>query len=476
MDRVLVRGIAWTGAAKYLTQVLRWASTIVVARLLTPDDYGVFSVAMIFVGFVNLLTEFGVGTAIVTLRDLDDDDVAQLNGLAVLFGAAACLVTCAAAFPLSLFYRTPELTAALLALSAGFIVKSFRTVPGALLQRELRFKTFAFLEGIEAVLLSGAVVVFALLGFGFWTLVIGDLLSGILGTALLLSRRRHRIAWPRFRRIGRAVVFSSHLVVSRLTWFWYFNADRTVAGRFLGRAAVGAYAFGHELASVPVEKITALVGRVAPAFLAAVQDDNAALRRYVLNITEGIAFLTVPACWGMALVADTFVPVVLGEAWLPAVAPLRLLAIYAAWRSIEALLHSVLVVKQDARYGARTGIACAILLPIAFYVGQHWGTAGIAWAWMAVHPVLLFPLYRRVLSRIELPVGRFLGAIWPSVGASLVMVAAVLAARATVPVPSMAVRLAMEVLVGALAYAAMMLTVFRGRLNRFRHGLKALKG
>lgn len=477
LDRVLVRGLAWTGAVKYGTQVLRWASTIIVARLLTPADYGVFSGAMFFIGLVGLLTEFGVGTAVVTLRELDDEDVAQLNGLAMLFGLVACLAMCALAQPLSMLQRTPELTLVIMALSFGFVVRSLRTVPGGLLQRELRFKTFAFLEGIEAVLLAGAVVLFAWLGFGYWTLVLGDLLSGLLGTALLLSRRRHRFAWPRFRRIGKALVFSGHLVVSRLTWYWYSGADRFVALRYLGKAANGAYGFGLELASVPVEKITALVGRVAPAFLAAVQDDNAALRRYVLNITEAIAFLTIPACWGMALVADTFVPVVLGEAWRPAITPLRLLAIYAAWRSIEALFHTVLVVKKEARFGARTGIVCAVLLPVGFYLGQRWGgTTGIALAWMAVHPVIYFPLYRRVLRLIELPLSGLLGALWPSLCSSLAMAAAVLGVRAMSPTTSLPVRLAMEIGVGALAYAATMLVGFRGRLDRFRRGLKALKG
>jgi teichuronic acid exporter len=330
---------------------------------------------------------------------------------------------------------------------------------------------------IDGVVLSGALVVFALLGFGYWTLVLGNLLSAILGSVLLLSQRRHGIAWPRIARIGRALAFSGHLVVSRLTWFWYSNADRVIGGRFLGKLALGAYGVAHELASVPVEKITALVGRVAPAFLAAVQDDNAALRRYVLNITEGLAFVTIPACWGIALVADTFVPVVLGDAWLPAILPLRLLAIYAAWRSIEALLHSVLVVKKEARFSARSGLLCALVLPVAFFVGQKYGgTGGIAIAWIVVHPVLLFPLYRLTLRRIELPLWRFLGALWPSVSGSLIMVAGVLAARALFPVRSPAARLGLEVAIGAALYAISMLVLFRGRIARFRSGLRALRG
>lgn len=476
LDRVLVRGIAWTGAAKYGTQILRWASTLIVVRLLTPDDYGIFNMAGMFIGLVSLLTEFGVGTAVVTLRDLEDRDIRQLNSVATLFGLAACLLTCAAAKPLALFYRAPELTAVLVALGAGFVIRSFRTVPAALLERELRFKLFAFLEGIEAVVLSGALVLFAVAGFGYWTLVAGHLMSAVLATGMLLLFRRKGFAWPEFRRMKKTIVFSGHIVVSRVTWFWYSNADFVVAGRCLGKAALGVYGFGYELASLPVEKITALVGRVTPAFFAAVQDDNAALRRYLLRITEAIAVLTIPACWGLAVVADTFVPVVLGAKWMGAIAPLRLLAGYAAWRSIEAMLHTVLVVKRETRFAMWAGIRCACVLPIAFFVGQRMaGTTGIATAWIIVHPILLLPVYQRALQRIELSVWEYLGALWPTVASALVMIGAVLLVRRFFPLPSLGARLAAEIVAGAIGYVATMLLCFRERILRFRLGLKALR-
>jgi len=476
LDRVLVRGIAWTGAAKYATQILRWASTFIVVRLLTPDDYGIFGMAEMFVGLVALLTEFGVGTAVVTLRELDRKDIAQLNTVAVLFGVTACLLTFAAAKPLALFYSAPELVAVLLVLGAGFVIRSFRTIPAALLERELRFKLFAFLEGVEAVVLSAVMILFAAYGFGYWTLVLGNLLSGVLGTAMLLVIRRHGFAWPRLGRMKQTLIFSWHIVASRLTWYWYSNADYVVAGRCLGKGPLGVYTFGYRLAMLPVEKITALVGRVTPAFFAAVQDDDAALRRYLLTITEAIAVLTIPACWGIAAVADTFVPVVLGEHWMGAIVPLQLLAGYAAWRSIEAMLHTVLVVKRETRFAMWNGIRCALVLPVAFYVGQRLGgTPGIATAWIAVHPILLLPLYQRALQRIDLPVRQYLGALWPTVASALVMVALVLLVRAFFPFPSLGARLGAEIAAGAAGYAGTMLLCFRERVARFKLGLKALR-
>ncbi len=476
MDRLLVRGIAWTGAAKYATQVIRWASTLIVVRLLSPDDYGIFGMAMFVIGLMEYLTEFGVGSAVITLRNLDDEDVAQLNGVAVLFAAAACLLTVAMAKPMALFYGAPELLLVMPALSFGFLIRSFRSIPMALLQKELRFKLFAVFEAIDAVAMAVVMVLFALAGLGYWTLVLSNVLGGLLGTVLLLSQRRHRIAWPRFRRIGPALSFSWQVVVSRLTWYWYSNADSVVAGRCLGKGPLGIYTFAYTLASLPVEKITALVSRVTPAFFSAIQDDNAALRRYLLNITEALSLVTFPACWGLALVSDTLVPVVLGERWLGAVLPLQLLAVYAAWRSIQSLLHQLLVIKKETALAMWIGLLSSVVMPVAFYFGQRFaGTAGLALAWILVHPILSIPLYRRTFRRIELSFLGYLSCLWSSVVSSLVMVGAVLLVRATLPVPSLGIRLGIEILVGAAAYVLTILLCFRERITRFREGLRAMR-
>src|SRR5262249_45660734 len=100
LDRLLVRGIAWTGAMKWLSQLLSWSCTILVARLLTPADYGVFGMATVFFGLVSMANEFGLGTAVVTLPKLRTEQIAQVNGLSVLMGLAAFAISCVAASPL----------------------------------------------------------------------------------------------------------------------------------------------------------------------------------------------------------------------------------------------------------------------------------------------------------------------------------------------------------------------------------------
>src|SRR2546428_11159417 len=140
LDRSLVRGVAWTGAANWAGQLLAWASTLIVARLLTPEDYGLVGMAAIYLGLITLVSEFGLGSTVITLRNLSEEQVAQLNGLAVLVGLGCFAVACAAAIPLGRFFKAPQLPGVVVAMSVAFLITAFKTVPSSLLYREMRFR------------------------------------------------------------------------------------------------------------------------------------------------------------------------------------------------------------------------------------------------------------------------------------------------------------------------------------------------
>src|SRR2546427_10393244 len=186
LDRSLVHSIAWTSGAKWAGQLLAWASTLIVARLLAPEDYGLVGMASIYLGLITLVSEFGLGSTVITLRDLSEEQVAQLNGLSVVFGVGSFAVSCAAGIPLGRFFHAPHLPAVVVAMSAAFVITAFKTVPFSLLQRDMRFRALALLDAGRAVLLAVSMIAFALLGLRYWTLVIGGLLSSVLSTGATL--------------------------------------------------------------------------------------------------------------------------------------------------------------------------------------------------------------------------------------------------------------------------------------------------
>lgn len=467
LDRSLIRGIAWTGGAKWATQLLGWSSTLLVANLLGPDPYGLIGMASVFLGLVSTLTEFGLGTAIISLRKLSAEQNRQLNTIALGLGIVGALLTCAAAWPLGWAYREKQLPMIIVAMSSTFVLSALRIVPTAQLQRDLLFRKLAILETLQSVIFAAANVVFALLGFGVWTLVIGSVISQAVGTLLTWVARPERFAWPRRDSLAGALSFSSHVLISRLAWYVYSNADFAVAGLVFGKSVLGAYTLAWQFASIPIDKISAMIARVTPAYFAAAQDDDATMRSILLNITEGLAFLTLPATFGLALVAPEFVRLILGPEWSTAIVPLQLLSIYASYRSLVTVLPQVLTVKGDTRWTMWLGVWTAVALPIGFLIGSRFGPAGIAAAWIIVYPLFTIPLYRRTFAAIGLTRQPYLHVLWPSLRGALAMIAAVLAARILLPqaIPNTLRTLAL-VATGVVVYGAITVWPQLGRMKR----------
>lgn len=468
LQHSLVRGIAWTGLVKWSSQALSWVSTIVVARLLLPSDYGLVALATAFLGLVALVNEFGLGSAIVMLQQLSVRQVAQLNSLAVLLGLAGFGFACLVAVPLGQFYGAPDLPLVIVVLAAGFVVGAFRSVPNAILEKGLRFKTLAFLEGGQSLLAAISTILLAWNGAGYWALVLGNLFGNMVITSVVAALWGQSFALPVVHELGNVLRFSWHMLASRVSWYLASTSDVFVAGRLLGQAPLGAYTFGATLANVPLEKVTGLVNRVAPAFYSAVQGDHATLRRYLLGLTEGLALITVPVALGMALVAHEFVLLVLGEKWSAVAAPLQVLAVYGAFRSVTSLMSPLFFITGGSRIAMINGFVGMILFPIGFLVGSQWGIVGIALAWLIVHPLSLVPMYWHVLPSIGLSTWQYVRSLWPAVSSALVMIAAVSVMRISIPGDaSLAARFALLVLAGGAAYCMTLLTLHRHRIRTF---------
>jgi len=477
LDRSLFSGLAWTGGMKWVTQVLAWASTLIVARLLSPADYGIISMASAYLGLITIATEFGIGTAIVTLRQLSQDQLAQLNTMSVALGVAGFAASIAAAVPLGWFYRAPQLPAVVIILSLTFVISAFKSVPSSLLQRELRFRLLSLIDGVRALVLSVTTVLFALAGLQYWTLVLGAILSTTIQAALTLAVRPCSFRFPRWESLRHAITISGHLLVNRMCWYIYSNADFVIAGRFLGQNELGAYSVGWTLASTPLQQTTSLVGTVTSAFLSAVQTEYATVRRYLLNLTEGLALITFPLTIGLALVANDFVLLALGAKWQAVVPPLRLLALYASVRSITPLLPHVLNVTGETRFGMELSLVCVVLYPTAFYVGSHWGTIGIAAAWMLVDPIVNLPVYRRVFQKLQLSTVEYLKALRPAIAGSLLMTLGVLLVKLFLtPTWPLALRFATQVFSGAAVYLGTLMIFHGERVRALYARLKQARG
>ena len=464
LDRSLVRSVAWNAASSWVIQILSWLVSLVVIRLLTPKDFGIAALALVLLPFLGSISGLGIPRAIVALPALTENQLAQLSAVNVIMGSLCFLLGVVIAKPFAAFFRTPPLSTLLIVCCGGVLMSVIAGVPTALITKQKRFRFLSTLGICNFLLGSGIVLWLASLGFGYWALILGRMISGVISNIVVLCVRPCKLAWPRFNSIREPLRFGWHVTVSAFALNAYERLDNFVAARVLGQSALGLYGNAWELANVPMEKVASMVTTVVPAYLAVVRDEAAALRRYLYGMTEVIALAAFPACTGLGLVAREFVPLVLGHKWDGMVPPLQVLSYYAAFRSIVALLPKVVTAVGNSGYVMRNDLLALVILPTAFYIGSYRGITGIAWGWVVAYPIVVLPLYKKTFDTIGARIRDYLSSLRPALTATIAMIPAVeLAKRGVAPLRSLFLRLTVEVAVGALVYTGTVFLLHRQR-------------
>jgi teichuronic acid exporter len=380
------------------------------------------------------------------------------------------------AYPLAAFFKTPSLVPVIVVTCSGLVPLGFRAVSEGLLSRDMRFRTLSLVDATTSIIAAGATLVMVFFGLGYWSLVLGNLAGYTAQSVLIVVARPHRFAIPRMRLLRRPLLFGWHVLVSVVASSAYERLDNVTAGRALGQAALGVYGMAWNLANVPMEKLTTLVTTTIPTYLAAVQNDPAALRRYLRTLTESLAIATFPATIGLALVARDLIPFALGHKWDGVIVPLEILCVYVTFRSIVALLGKLLTAVGNPRFVMWDDLAALVILPAAFYIGSRWGTQGIAWGWVAAYPLIALPLYWKTFKTIEMPVGDYMRALRPGLHGTVVMVLAVsLVKWALLPKGSAPLRLVIEIATGAAAYIGTLALLHRERMMAFLRTARNLR-
>ncbi len=446
-----------------------------VARVLTPAEFGLVAMANLAIGLGRMVEDLGLDAVIVQDRTLGRNEIARLGGLAVAVGLAFFGIYAALALPIAGFFGEPIVASLIVVLGITFVTDSLQIVPRALLQRDLAFRRLAWINFMTLAVQALTLGAFAALGLSYWSLVLNAICAGAVTAVVLNALRPHPLGLPvRLRELSRPIGFGWRMIVSRIAWYGYSNADSTIVGKLLGKSALGAYSFAITIATVPVTEVTSLISRVVPGVFSEVQHDRPALRRYYLVITEAISLVTLPMLCGLALTADDAVAVALGPQWGESVAPLRILCGYLAVLSVSVLISHVLVWTGRAHANMLLNLLSLIVIPLFLYMGAHYGLEGIAWAWLLAFPISNIPGYWIVLRLLDLRFLALLKAVAPALQGCLAMAVIVLLVRALLDTHTAHVaRLAIEATAGALAYGAYVLMFHRQRVQfiyRFARG------
>lgn len=456
----VLHSLKWLAGARLVGQLVAWAITLVVIRILNPSDYGLMTIAEMMMGFAALFQEMGLYSAMVQKRDLTERQIEQSFGLLIIANIAIYAVVFMFAPVFASFFDDPRLTNIVRVLGIQFPLAAVGVVQDAMLSRSMNFKRKSIVN--VAVIIGGGFTTlgFALSGAGVWALVYGALVGSFIRPVGLALAAQH---WcqPRFSRTGMAdmVRFGGFVTASKLIWYIYSQADVFIIGKLLGKEILGYYSIGLQLASLPMQKTSSLLSQVGLAAYSSVQQDIGVVRSHFCKAVRILSFISFPVFWGIASIAPDLVAVVLGNRWMPAVVPLQLLSLLMPLRMVSHSGTGALEAIGKPQIGTSNSLVALLIMPPAFFVGAYYGgLTGVCIAWLVAYPVVRVIQLRSALPPIGMTIGEyFLAMAGPALG-GLVMYLAVILARETIADPFLKPALGLVFLcsVGALVYAAFM--------------------
>lgn len=396
LRRKTLVGIVWVTGTQVGRQVAYFVVSVILARMLTPQDYGLVGMVLIFTQFATLLSELGLGAALIQRESIQEIHCSSVFYANIIMGLVLTVFTIVLSPFLANFFHEPRLASLSRLIAVNFTITSLNTVPHALISRKMEFWRSAIVE-ITAVVVAGIVaIILAKLGWGVWSLVWQMLITSATTTiALFLVTGWHPSL--RFDRSALADLwrFSGHLLSFNAINYWIRHSDNLLVGKFFDAAALGIYARAYSLMLLPLTQITSILTKVMFPALSRIQNDKDAVKRIYLRSLALIAMITFPMMFGLWVVSEHFVLALLGPRWSEVIPILRVFCLVGAVQSLSTTTGWIYQSQGRTDMMFRWGLGAGILLIGSILIGIWMGNiyyVSICYAIMS-SVVLFYPSF-----------------------------------------------------------------------------------
>jgi O-antigen/teichoic acid export membrane protein len=392
-------GLLWVAASQVGLQLARAVAAIAVARLLTPEEYGLAALALVFASLVLVFSDLALGAALVQRQNLTDLDRNTAFWVTVGTSVVFSVLGVALSGPLAALYGDSDAQPLLAVLSVSFVISAVSAPQLSLMLRDMDFKRVEVLPMVGALVGGAAGVALAATGAGAWA-IIAQYVAGLTITSVLVWWRSpwrpgFSFSLASLRDLGG---FSIYMLGHRLLYYVQTNGDRFLVGRFLGTSALGAYAIAFNTIIQPASKIGGPLQRVMSPAFCRIQEEPERIAAAWARVTRALAALTVPALGGLIVLAPDFVPVVLGSQWDAAIPVIQILAWVGIIQALQGLTVDVLMARDRTRTIFRFSLVLSVCHVTAFSIGLEWGVVGVAAAF-AISTTLVEPFETVLAAR-----------------------------------------------------------------------------
>ncbi len=401
LRRMASRSVLWTAIGKASNTIISLLVTAFLTRVLTPADFGIVAMVVVISGFLNIMAEAGVSTAVVQRRDLEPSALSTLFWMGLGLGLLAAVGLAVASPLIARFFGEPRLTPVVALLSTSFVFLAMGRIPNGLLERSFRFRELAAAEVISAVASGVVGVVLARSGAGYFALVFQTLVSGFGNATLRLWFARFRpklvFEWSAVKAVS---TYSSGVTAFTAINYWARNLDKALIGRVLGAAQLGFYGRAYALMLYPLEGITGIINPSLHPLLSAMQGDPQRMTRAYLKIVRLVATLALPTMAVLGTLAPEIVHTVWGRQWDPSVKVFAILCFVGSVQPVGSTFGAVFLATNRTRLLAVVGFVNSVIMMAGMALGVRFGIRGVAIGYSVAYGAIFLPTMYIVVVRL----------------------------------------------------------------------------
>lgn len=447
-----IDALFWSFLDRFGRQGIRFVISIILARLLLPEEFGLIGMLTIFIAMGQTFVDSGFGQALIQKKNADGIDKSTIFYFNIFVSFLITGLLFIAAPWIADFYNSPILIPITRVISLNFIFEAFGMVQAAILTRRIDFKTQLKIN-LLAMVVSGAIgITLALRGFGVWSLVIQSLSSSLFRSILLWVFNKWRPVFA-FSLVSLRSMFNfgSKMLLTGLLNTFFQNIYLVIIGKLFSPADLGFYSRAKQTQQLPVESISHIVTRVIFPVFSTIQDDKLRLKRGVRQALSAMVSVSFPMLIGLAVVSKPLILVLLTEKWLPCVPYLRLLCAVGLIYPVHIINLIVLTSQGRSDLFLRLELIKKGLVVLSIAITYRWGISAMIWGQIMVSIIAYYINSYYTGRMINYPIREQIVDLMPYLGVSIIMGISIFTIQ-FIHFPAHWILLLMQITIGAGIY------------------------
>jgi len=422
IEKLAFKGASWLGIFNFISQIISWSTTILIARILVPGDYGLMEMSTIITGYAALFSELGLGASIIQRPKISQNDLSSIFWFSTIVSFLLAIGCFLVATPTSYLFHEPRVIPLTRSVSLIFILTGLQIIPISLLKKEIMFKTIGKIEMVTTFLACLAMYLIAISGGGVWTLMGGMIFRQLVRVIMLYGS----VKWlPSFHfnlyEVKSFIRFGIFVALSGTLFYFRGTADKLFAGRAWSATDLGYYTFALSLAAIPTDKIATIINQVSFPIFAKLQDDEVRTKKYYLNTIKITATIVFPIFIGGFLVGEDLVKVLLDNKWLNIITIFKYLCLAQIITSLNAINNFVHIAQGRPHWDFFFNLGSSVFMPISFFIAVRYGLNAILIPWFTTYLLICTLWIVITLNKIGIDIIQYLSYLSKPFCAVLIM-------------------------------------------------------